>query len=284
MPTKTADGPRRYPNSRRCLGWEPSYGTVGFDVETNRRSRKLFAWLTGDHWLCLGPVLFSLAATTAEEAPSTTRKRVVKRAMTGTTTKTATTRSRVVLVRAASKTKSSTSPCSPTAPNAPTPPPNSPRSSTGKTTRRKQSCSVSRETGCGTRTTRKTRRRRRRKDSNEDSRLTPLSVVRVFRVPIPTAAVPASKTKSSTSPCCPTALNAPTPPPNSPRPSTGRTTLRKPSCWRSDWGQALHNWPTEVCCANNVGGWPILNCRTPAVVRRGGEPAGGDECLIFVLH
>ena len=33
-------------------------GTVGFDVETNRRQRKLFAWLTGDHWLCLGPVLF----------------------------------------------------------------------------------------------------------------------------------------------------------------------------------------------------------------------------------
>ncbi len=44
-----------HPDSRRFLGWEPSYGTVGFDVETNRRLGLLFPWLTGDHWLCLGP-------------------------------------------------------------------------------------------------------------------------------------------------------------------------------------------------------------------------------------
>ncbi len=50
-------------------------------METNRRLGMLFPWLTGDHWLCLGPVLFSLGATTAA-AP-------------------------------ASKTNSSTSPCSP---------------------------------------------------------------------------------------------------------------------------------------------------------------------------
>ena len=47
-----------HPDSRRFLGWEPSYGTVGFDVETNRRLGLLFPWLTGDHGLCLGPVLF----------------------------------------------------------------------------------------------------------------------------------------------------------------------------------------------------------------------------------
>ena len=29
-------------------------------METNRRLGLLFPWLTGDHWLCLGPVLFSL--------------------------------------------------------------------------------------------------------------------------------------------------------------------------------------------------------------------------------
>ena len=29
------------------------------DMETNRWLRTLFPWLTGDHWLCLGPVLFS---------------------------------------------------------------------------------------------------------------------------------------------------------------------------------------------------------------------------------
>ena len=97
-----------HPDSGRFLGWEPSYGTVGFDVETNRRLGLLFPWLTGDHWLCLGPVLFSLGATTAA-AP-------------------------------ASKTKSSTSPCSPMAPNAPTAPPNSRRSSVGRTTQRKRSC------------------------------------------------------------------------------------------------------------------------------------------------
>ena len=44
-----------HPDSHRFLGWEPSYGTVGFDVETNRRLGLLFPWLTGDHWLCLGP-------------------------------------------------------------------------------------------------------------------------------------------------------------------------------------------------------------------------------------
>ena len=44
-----------HPDSRRFLGWEPSYGTVGFDVETNRRLGLLFPWLTGDHWFCLGP-------------------------------------------------------------------------------------------------------------------------------------------------------------------------------------------------------------------------------------
>ena len=44
-----------HPDSRRFLGWEPSYGTVGFDVETNRRLGILFPWLTGDHWLCIGP-------------------------------------------------------------------------------------------------------------------------------------------------------------------------------------------------------------------------------------
>ena len=27
-------------------------------METNRRLGTLFPWLTGDHWLCLGPVLF----------------------------------------------------------------------------------------------------------------------------------------------------------------------------------------------------------------------------------
>ncbi len=60
-------------------------------METNRRLGLLFSWLTGDHWLCLAPVLFSLEATTAA-AP-------------------------------ASKPKSSTLPCTKTAPNAPTPPP-----------------------------------------------------------------------------------------------------------------------------------------------------------------
>jgi hypothetical protein len=44
-----------HPDSRRFLGWEYGYGTVGFDVETNRRLGMLFPWLTGDHWLCLGP-------------------------------------------------------------------------------------------------------------------------------------------------------------------------------------------------------------------------------------
>ena len=44
-----------HPDSRRFLGWEYYYGTVGFDVETNRRLGLLFPWLTGDHWLCLGP-------------------------------------------------------------------------------------------------------------------------------------------------------------------------------------------------------------------------------------
>ncbi|MBC7816577.1 MAG: hypothetical protein IAG10_06795 [Planctomycetaceae bacterium] len=44
-----------HPDSRRFLGWEYGYGTVGFDVETNRRLGLLFPWLTGDHWLCLGP-------------------------------------------------------------------------------------------------------------------------------------------------------------------------------------------------------------------------------------
>ena len=43
-----------HPDSR-FLGWEPHYGTVGFDVETNRRLGMLFPWLTGDHWLCIGP-------------------------------------------------------------------------------------------------------------------------------------------------------------------------------------------------------------------------------------
>ena len=45
-----------HPDSRRFLGWDNyGYGTVGFDVETNRRLGLLFPWLTGDHWLCLGP-------------------------------------------------------------------------------------------------------------------------------------------------------------------------------------------------------------------------------------
>jgi serine/threonine protein kinase/WD40 repeat protein/formylglycine-generating enzyme required for sulfatase activity len=44
-----------HPDSRRFLGWESGYGTVGFDVEANRRLGMLFPWLTGDHWLCLGP-------------------------------------------------------------------------------------------------------------------------------------------------------------------------------------------------------------------------------------
>ncbi len=44
-----------HPDSRRFLGRENGYGTVGFDVETNRRLGLLFPWLTGDHWLCLGP-------------------------------------------------------------------------------------------------------------------------------------------------------------------------------------------------------------------------------------
>ena len=44
-----------HPDSRRFLGWEPDYGTIGFDVETNRRLGLLFPWLTGDHWLCVGP-------------------------------------------------------------------------------------------------------------------------------------------------------------------------------------------------------------------------------------
>ncbi|MCX7423815.1 MAG: SUMF1/EgtB/PvdO family nonheme iron enzyme, partial [Planctomycetia bacterium] len=44
-----------HPDSRRFLGSEWYYGTVGFDVETNRRLGLLFPWLTGDHWLCLGP-------------------------------------------------------------------------------------------------------------------------------------------------------------------------------------------------------------------------------------
>ncbi|QDU94501.1 protein kinase domain-containing protein [Lignipirellula cremea] len=44
-----------HPDSRRFLGWEGNYGTVGFDVETNHRLGMLFPWLTGDHWLCLGP-------------------------------------------------------------------------------------------------------------------------------------------------------------------------------------------------------------------------------------
>ena len=61
MLTKMADRPRSGERGyRRCLGWEPRYGTVGFDVETNRRLGLLFPWLTGDHWLCLGPVLFFL--------------------------------------------------------------------------------------------------------------------------------------------------------------------------------------------------------------------------------
>ena len=47
--------PQWHPDSRRFLGWETHYGTVGFDVETNRRLGLLFPWLTGDHWLCLGP-------------------------------------------------------------------------------------------------------------------------------------------------------------------------------------------------------------------------------------
>jgi len=34
--------------SRRFLGWEPGYGTVGFDIETNRRLGMLFPWLTGE--------------------------------------------------------------------------------------------------------------------------------------------------------------------------------------------------------------------------------------------
>lgn len=38
-----------------CISLEYGYGTVGFDVETNRRLGILFPWLTGDHWLCLGP-------------------------------------------------------------------------------------------------------------------------------------------------------------------------------------------------------------------------------------
>ena len=44
-----------HPDSRRFLGWEHAYGTVGFDVETNRRLGLLFPWLTGEHWLCIGP-------------------------------------------------------------------------------------------------------------------------------------------------------------------------------------------------------------------------------------
>ncbi|MBI1311729.1 SUMF1/EgtB/PvdO family nonheme iron enzyme [bacterium] len=44
-----------HPDSRRFLGWENGYGTISFDVETNRRLGMLFPWLTGDHWLCLGP-------------------------------------------------------------------------------------------------------------------------------------------------------------------------------------------------------------------------------------
>jgi hypothetical protein len=44
-----------HPDSRRILGWEPYYGTVEFDVETNRQLGMLFPWLTGTPWRCLGP-------------------------------------------------------------------------------------------------------------------------------------------------------------------------------------------------------------------------------------
>jgi hypothetical protein len=43
------------PDSRRFLGWGNYYGTVGFDVDTNRWLGLLLPWLTGDHWLCFGP-------------------------------------------------------------------------------------------------------------------------------------------------------------------------------------------------------------------------------------
>ena len=56
MPTKMADRPRSGKRGyRRVLGCEYAYGTVGFDVGMNRRLSLLFPWLTGDHWLCLGP-------------------------------------------------------------------------------------------------------------------------------------------------------------------------------------------------------------------------------------
>ncbi len=44
-----------HPDSRRFLGWQPSYGTLGYDVATNRRLGFLLPFLTGDHWLCLAP-------------------------------------------------------------------------------------------------------------------------------------------------------------------------------------------------------------------------------------
>ena len=77
-------------------------------METNRRLGLHFPWLAGEHWLCLGPVLFSLGAT-IEAAP-------------------------------ASKSRLCMSPCMTMGLSSPPPPPNSPNSSPGKTTRRKRSC------------------------------------------------------------------------------------------------------------------------------------------------
>jgi WD40 repeat protein/formylglycine-generating enzyme required for sulfatase activity len=44
-----------HPDSRRFLGWEPSRYAMAYDVEANHRLGVLLPWITGDHWLCLGP-------------------------------------------------------------------------------------------------------------------------------------------------------------------------------------------------------------------------------------
>jgi len=42
-------------DSRRFIGWDHAYGSVGFDVETNRRLGTHFPWLIDKHWLTIGP-------------------------------------------------------------------------------------------------------------------------------------------------------------------------------------------------------------------------------------
>jgi WD40 repeat protein/formylglycine-generating enzyme required for sulfatase activity len=43
-----------HPDARRFLG-ESAFGVRGFDTRRDHRLGTLFPWVTGDHWLCIGP-------------------------------------------------------------------------------------------------------------------------------------------------------------------------------------------------------------------------------------